>query len=200
MEKRIVFPGEQVAERPLRLEGCFAEDGKTYAAVVSVAQEDRVIPLKGRYLPNYGDYVVGIIKDERFSGYSVELNSPYEGQLSNRDTREEFHTGDIVLVKIMAVDEVNNAIVVEPRRLSEGEILEVESVKVPRIIGRNGSMLAILRQHTGTEIIVGKNGRIYLKGGNTTLATLAVLKICREAHTNGLTDRITSFLQQESKS
>jgi len=199
MDKKIVLPGDLVADKPVKLEGCFVENGKTYAAVVSVTQEDRTIPLKGRYLPNYGDYVVGIIKDERFSGYSVEINSPYEGQLSNRDTREEFRVGDVVLVKIMAVDEVNSAIVVEPRRLTGGEIIEIESVKVPRIIGRSGSMLAILRQYTETDVIVGKNGRIYLKGGNTVLATLAILKICREAHTSGLTDRMTAFLQNESK-
>ncbi|MEW5955502.1 MAG: KH domain-containing protein [Candidatus Micrarchaeota archaeon] len=199
MEKKVILPGEQVADKPLRLDGCFVENGKTYAAVVSILQEDRTIPLKGRYLPNYGDYVVGIVTEERFSGYSVELNSPYEGQLSNRDTREEFRVGDVILVKVMAVDEVNNAIVVEPRRLTGGEIIEVESVKVPRVIGRSGSMLATVRQYTGTDVIVGKNGRVYLKGGNTALATLAILKICREAHTSGLTDRITAFLQNESK-
>jgi len=199
MNKKIVLPGDVVADKPLRLEGCFVENGKTYAAVVSILQDDRVIPLKGRYVPNYGDYVVGIVAEERFTGYAVEINSPYQGQLSNRDTREEFRVGDVILVKVMAVDEVNNAIVVEPRRLSGGEIIEVESVKVPRIIGRSGSMLATLQQYTGTDIIVGKNGRIYLKGGNTALATLAILKICREAHTSGLTDRITAFLQNEAK-
>lgn len=198
MEKRIVLPGDMVADRPVRAEGTFVDNGKTYASVLSLFSGDKVIPLKGRYIPNYGDYVVGIVKDELFSGYIVDLNSPYEGKLSTKDTREEFKTGDVLSLKIMAVDEVNNAIVVEPRRLVAGEIIEIESVKVPRVIGRNGSMLQMLRDATGTDVFVGKNGRVYLKGGNTHLASLAIMKICREAHTSGLTDRIQAFLQAEA--
>ncbi|MGB9577256.1 MAG: KH domain-containing protein [Candidatus Micrarchaeia archaeon] len=200
MDKRIVLPGEMVLDKPLRAEGTFVEGGKTFASVLSLFSGDKVIPLKGKYVPNYGDYVVGIVKEELFSGYVIDLNSPYEGKLSTKDTREEFRVGDVVSVKIMAVDEVNNAMVVEPRRLVGGEILEIESVKVPRVIGRNGSMLQMLQEATGSEIFVGKNGRIYLKGGNSHLASLAIMKICREAHTSGLTDRIQAFLRAEAAS
>jgi len=96
------------------------------------------------------------------------------------------------------VNEVHDATLGRPRKLFGGEILEITPVKVPRVIGRGGSMLAIIRQYTRTEVSVGKNGRLYLKGGNTALATLAILKICREAHLTGLTDRVTAFLREES--
>lgn len=197
--KRILLPGDLVDEAPKRLDGCFVEKGRTFAAVVSMQVGEHVIPLKGFYIPRYGDYVIGIVKEVRFSGYETEINSPYDGQMNSRELREEFSVGDVVSAKIYSVNEVNEAELVEPRRLWGGEILEIEHVKVPRVIGRNGSMLAMLKEYTKTDVLVGKNGRVYLNGGDTALATLAILKICREAHTSGLTERIKEFLEKEAR-
>ncbi len=196
--KKIVVPGELVFDSPKRVEGTFIENGKTFASTISLMQEDRVIPLKGRYLPKLGDLVVGIVKEEKFNGYVLDINSPYEGQLNARESRETFELADVVSAEIIDVNEVHEAVLGRPRRLWGGEILDIEPVKVPRVIGRNASMLTTLRQYTRTDILIGKNGRIYLKGGDVALATLAILKICREAHLSGLTDRITAFLQAES--
>ncbi len=197
MERNIVVPGEQVDVNG-RTEGCFVDDGKTFASVISVLQNDKVVPLKGRYLPKTGDFAVGIVSEERFSGFTVDINSPYEGQLSSRDLREPFRIGDIIFVKISFVDEVNNAILSEPNRLYGGQILEVEPVKIPRVIGKNLSMVSMIRDYSGTDIFVGKNGRLYLKGKNTALAIEAILKVCRESHVSGLTDRIKQFLESKT--
>jgi exosome complex component RRP4 len=141
--------------------------------------------------------VVGVVSQERFNGYEVNLHSPYAGQLSTRDTREEFKLGDVLAARVAMVDEVREAVLVEPKRLEGGIVLEIESVKVPRVIGKNGSMLQMLQQETGAELLVGKNGRCYLKGGDTSLAQRAILKISREAHTSGLTERMQAFLAEE---
>lgn len=195
---RVVLPGEVVAGQPLAIPGSYVSGGKTIASVISLMRDGKVIPLKGLYLPTPGDYVVGIVVEERFSGYSVELHSPYLGNISSKETRYEFKTGDLVSAQIMEVTEVNEAILVDERPLGVGTIIEVEYVKVPRIIGRNGSMLEMIRQYTGTDLFVGKNGRIFMRGGNTALASLAILKISDEAHVPGLTDRIKEFLEKES--
>ena len=192
----IVLPGEKVLDEPRRVEGCFDDGVRTYAAVVGVMREGRIVPLKGHYIPVPGDYVVGIVKEEKFSGYVVDLHSPYEGTFSTRDVREEFHLGDVISAKIAEVNEVNEAILVEPRKFFGGQILEVSFVKVPRLIGKNGSMLAMIRDYTGTELFIGKNGRIYLRGGNTSLSALAVMKIDAEAHLSGLTDRMQRYLEE----
>ena len=168
------------------------------ASVIGFVEGDKFVPLKGHYLPRVGDYVIGIVKDQRFSGYLLDINSAYVGSLSTKETREEFELGDVVSAEVVEVNEVHDATLGRPRKLFDGEILEIVSVKVPRIIGRAGSMLAIIQQYTRTEVSVGKNGRLYLKGGNTALASLAVLKICREAHVSGLTDRVTAFLREEA--
>lgn len=196
--KKIIVPGEVVFDSPKRVEGTFIENGKTFASTISVMRDNKFIPLKGKYLPKVGDLIVGIVKEEKFSGYVIDINSPYEGQLSARESRETFELADILSAEIIEVNEVHEAVLGRPRRLWDGEILDIEPVKVPRVIGRNASMLNILRQYTKSDIIIGKNGRIYLKGGDVALATLTILKICREAHLSGLTDRITAFLESEA--
>lgn len=196
-DRRIVLPGEKVFDHPHHTEGLYVSEGKSYASVLSLAVDERVIPLKGKYIPRAGDVVVGVVSQERFNGYSVEIHSPYPGQLSTRDTREEFKTGDLLTARVAMVDEIHEAVLVEPRKLQGGEVLEIESVKVPRVIGKNGSMLQLLQQETGSELMVGKNGRVYLNGGNTALAAMAIIKIVKEAHTPGLTERMQEFLSGE---
>jgi exosome complex component RRP4 len=46
---------------------------------------------------------------------------------------------------------------------------------------------------------VGQNGRIWINGGaeDMDLALKTILIIEKEAHTNGLTDRIVDFLKRE---
>ncbi len=196
--KDIVVPGELAYEQPQRFEGSFVENGKTYASVVSVRYGDKIVALKGRYKPLVGDYVVGIVSEQKFAGYEVDLNSPYIGLISSRETREQFEVGGVVSSVVRSVDEVNEALLVEPRKLFGGRLVEIESVKIPRVIGRNSSMVSMLEQYTKSKIFVGKNGRIYLKDGNVPLSIMAVLKISREAHLAGLTDRMKAFLEQES--
>ena len=184
-------------DQPHRFEGSFVDDGKTYVSVVSVRYGDKIVALKGRYKPLVGDYVVGIVSEQKFAGYNVDLNSPYIGLISSRETREQFEVGDVVSSVVRSVDEVNEALLVEPRKLSGGRLVEIESVKIPRVIGRNSSMVSMLEQYTHSKLFIGKNGRIYLKDGNVPLAIMAILKISHEAHLQGLTDRMNAYLEQE---
>lgn len=62
------------------------------------------------------------------------------------------------------------------------------------MIGKHSSMLNILKAATKCEILVGKNGLIWIKGPNQQKAVEAIDKIDREAHLPGLTDRIIDFL------
>ena len=177
--------------------GSFTEGGQAYASVISLSREGRLVPLKGHNLPTVGDYVVGIVAEEKFSGYVVDLHSPYEGTFSTREVREEFKVGDVISAEIAEVNEVHKAILVAPRKFHAGRIIEVDFVKVPRIIGKNGSMLQLIRDYTNSELFIGKNGRVYIRSGNMALAELAVLKINEEAHYSGLTDRMNAFLEKE---
>ncbi len=195
----ICVPGDLLYEEPKRFLGSFIEGNKTFANVICTKYDDKVVPLKGKYLPIIQDYVIGIVKDVRFNGYTIDLNSPYEGQLSSRESRESFQIGDVVSALIQDVDEVNEAMLVEPRKLYGGRLVEIESVKIPRVIGRNSSMVTMIEKFSRSRLFVGKNGRIYLKEGDIPLAAMSILKITKEAHLHGLTDRMQAFLEQESK-
>ncbi|MFH1751151.1 MAG: KH domain-containing protein, partial [Candidatus Micrarchaeota archaeon] len=116
----------------------------------------------------------------------------------SRESRENFQIGDVMSALIQDVDEVNEPMLVEPRKLYGGRLIEIEPVKIPRVIGRNSSMVTMIEKYAKTKLFVGKNGRIYIKEGDIPLAAMAILKISKEAHTHGLTDRVQAFLEEAS--
>jgi len=176
----------------------YVDGGKTYSSILGLFDESggRLVPLEGCYLPNLDDYIVGVVKEVKFSGYNLDINSPYIGFLSNKETRDEFELGDVILAKVKEVDEVKNIDLTDARKLAAGELVEVPPVKIPRIIGKKSSMIQMLTEATKSEIMVGRNGRIWIRNGNSALAAAAVLKISKEAHMPGLTDRMSAFLKQ----
>ena len=197
---KIVVPGELIASSPQRIEFGFVENGKTYSSIVGLFDEanPKLIPLEGAYMPVQFDIVVGIIGEVKFAGYNVDIKSPYRGFLSAKDSRYEYELGDIISTKVRDVDEVKNVDLEGARKLVGGEILEISPAKVPRVIGKKNSMLDMIRAATKSEVFIGKNGRIWIKGGNSVLAARAVLKVEKEAHTTGLTERISAFLNEEA--
>jgi exosome complex component RRP4 len=77
-------------------------------------------------------------------------------------------------------------------------VIEVTPSKVPRFIGRSGSMIAMLKNETKCNIFIGQNGRIWITGKDNgmDLAIKSLLKIEKETHISGLTDRITKFIKE----
>jgi exosome complex component RRP4 len=76
----------------------------------------------------------------------------------------------------------------------------VTPTKIPRVIGRKGSMISMIKQETGCQIILGLNGVVLVTGKNLEdeeLAISAIKKIEEESHTSGLTDRITQLLKEK---
>jgi exosome complex component RRP4 len=60
-------------------------------------------------------------------------------------------------------------------------------------------MIELIKKYTGCLITVGQNGVIWVKGPNEGLAARTVHLIEREAHIEGLTERVTEFLENETK-
>ncbi len=85
-------------------------------------------------------------------------------------------------------------------KITKGQIMNVTPTKIPRVIGRQGSMISMIKNETGCQIILGLNGIILITGKTPItekLAMTAINKIEEESHTSGLTDRITKFLKEE---
>lgn len=216
-ERDVVIPGEVLAEGMgfLPSDGTYREGDEIKAnalGLVSIkGRVIKVIPLSGRYIPQSGDLVIGVITEARYSSWMVDLDSPFMGMLSvgdavdrfvdleKDDLSKYFTIGDTVLAQVTNATDIIKLTLRGPglRKLREGMIIDVEPVKVPRIIGKGGSMIQVIREGTGVSIVVGRNGRVWIKGEKDKVraAVNAIKTIERESHIKGLTDKIREMLQ-----
>lgn len=216
-EKSIVAPGEQLAEGMdyLPVGGAFREGEKIIANQVGVVNVDgrlvKVIPLRGKYLPKRGDVVIGKIVDMTFSNWFIDIGCPSSAVLSIRDATEfvekgadlsQFYSfGDFVVARISNVTRGSADLTMRGpglKKLGIGRIMHVGSSKVPRIIGKQGSMISLIKQKTGCRIIVGQNGMVWIQGNppNEHVAAGTIALVDAEAHHEGLTDRISKLLDE----
>ena len=221
-DKSVVVPGEEVAVGMdfLPTEGVYRDGDKLYASRLGLLSIDgrlvKLIPLAGKYLPKRGDVIVGKVIDVTISGWRIEINSAYTAMLSMKDASSEFIArgadltryftfGDYIVTNIVNVTSQNlvDLTMKGPglRKLPEGMVLNVAPNKVPRIIGKQGSMVSMIKDATGCKIIVGQNGVVWLQGEpeQELIALAALRKIESESHISGLTDRIKAFLDEEVK-
>lgn len=219
--RELVVPGKLLAEGDyLPGEGTFLEEGKVFSAVVGLAEiRERsisVISLQGRYIPRRGDKVIGIVTDAHPFGWTLDLNSPYTGNLMvselvgrkvdvfKEDIGRFLRIGDAVLAEVREVDERWRVQLTASERglgrIRGGRLVEISPAKIPRVIGRKGSMLKVLEETSGCRLEVGLNGRILIRGKDprrVNSVVEAILLIEREAHLSGLTDRIKAKLERE---
>jgi exosome complex component RRP4 len=80
------------------------------------------------------------------------------------------------------------------RKLFDGITMKVTPTKIPRIIGKGGSMVTLIKSKTNCEIVSGQNGLIWIRGEEKAKAVEAILTIEKESHTDGLTERIEKLL------
>ncbi|MCX6803303.1 MAG: hypothetical protein NTY48_01895 [Candidatus Diapherotrites archaeon] len=200
--KRIVIPGELVSDQRKRLGGnVFVSDGKIYSKVLGISEDGgekaAVVPLEGKYSPQAEDVVIGVVTRAIFAGYNVNLNSFVESFIPKSTMREDLRVGDLVSAKIAYVSELREAELGFPRKMFGGEVIEVTPVRTPRLIGKNGSMLELLRQGTKCDIIIGKNGRVWARNGNTDLLKKVVLFINENSYKSNLTSSVEAFFKAE---
>ena len=219
--KEVVVPGEILAEGMGYLpgKGTYRDEDKIRAGCLGLAVVDgkviKLVPLSGRYLPKSGDVILGKVIDVSMNGWRIDTNTPYSAMLSMKDATSEFiarganltkyfNIGDWISTKIVNVTSQNLVDVTMKgpglRKLISGRIIEVNTNKVPRIIGKQGSMVSLLKRATDCRIVVGQNGWIWISGTpEAEIITIeAIEKIERESHLSGLTDRIKKFLEQKT--
>jgi exosome complex component RRP4 len=203
-KRKLVVPGEVVTEERKKLGShVFLQEGKIISDALGFVSESEefvsVVPLEGGYIPHIGDLIVGVITSEKYSGYMVNINSIYECFVSKKDFRDNLKEGMVISAKIFDVDELNEAKLENVRVFYGGEILRVSPVRVPRIIGKNSSMLNVIKDGTHTNIMVGRNGLVWLNGGQKELAVEAMRLIEKESHLHNLTAKVTDYLKKASQ-
>lgn len=222
--RQLVTPGDLIAEggEYVAGENTYKEDDKIYASRTGLVEyEDKkvnVVALRAFYIPKVGDTVIGTVVEVGFTGWVVDINSPYlatlrASEVLNRpfrpqkdDLTEVLDVGDLVIAKIMSYDRTNNPqlAVNEPGlgKITRGQIVKVTPTKIPRVIGKKGSMISMIKQETGCHIILGHNGIVLITGKSLEdeeLAMMAIHTIEEESHTTGLTDRILQMIKKEKE-
>jgi exosome complex component RRP4 len=218
-EKEVVVPGEQIAEGMdyLPSSGTYRKDDKIIANRLGLISTEgkviKTIPLAGRYIPKRNDTIIGKVIDILMSGWRIDINSPYSAVLGLQEASFKYIQKGTDLSKYFALDEwvVGKIINVTSqklvditmkgpglRKLEGGRVIKVNTHKVPRIIGKQGSMVSLIKDSTGCKISVGQNGIVWIEGEpeKEILAIKVIEKIEKEAHHNGLTDEIKAFLEK----
>jgi exosome complex component RRP4 len=219
--RQLVTPGDLIAEGDyIAGENTYTEDKKIYASRIGIVEcEDKkvnVVALRAFYIPRVGDIVIGTVVEVGFNGWTVDINAPYQAILRasdvlsrpfkpQQDELSQFlDIGDLIVAKITAYDRAHDPqlTVGEPGlgKITRGQIIRITPTKIPRVIGRKGSMISMIKKETNCQIILGLNGIILITGKSLEdeeLAIMAIRKIEEESHTSGLTDRITQMLKEE---
>ncbi len=219
--KQLVTPGELLAEGEYQAgENTYLEGGKIFASRIGLVDCDNkkvnVVALRAFYAPKVGDIIIGAVKEVGFNGWTIDIKAPYEAMLrasdvlsrpfkpQNDELSQVLDAGDLIVAKIASYDRAHDPqlTVGEPGlgKITRGQIMRIIPTKIPRVIGRKGSMISMIKQETGCQIILGLNGVILVTGktpGDEELAMSVIKKIDDESHTTGLTDRITQLLKDE---
>lgn len=220
--KEIVVPGQELAEGLDYLPsfGTYRDENNIIASKLGIANIDgrtiKITPLSGVYSPQRGDTIIGKVFDVSFSGWRLETNCAYAAMLSVKDATSDFiqrgadltrffNIGDYLVAKITNVtsQKLIDLTMKGPglRKLSGGRIVKVNTHKVPRIIGKQGSMVSLIKEATGCRITVGQNGLIWIDGEpkNEFIAVSAIRKIEKESYMPGLTEKIKKFLEEQTQ-
>ncbi|MBL7118492.1 S1 RNA-binding domain-containing protein [Candidatus Bathyarchaeota archaeon] len=222
-KRQLVTPGELLAEGDFMSgENTFLEDGKIYAARIGLFNTDgrvvSVVGLKGAYMPQAEDEIIGKVSNIGLYGWLIDIGAPYPGIIHSSDIFERsfnprrdelsevFGVGDYVLAQVVSFDRTRDPVLTTRGRgfgkISHGTIIEIVPAKIPRLIGKKGSMVTMLKKETGCQILIGQNGRILVSGKHREdeeLVILAIRKIEAEAHTRGLTNRVKTLIEKEKK-
>lgn len=217
-EKKIVVPGELLMETMDYLPGknCFREGNAIYAKRLGLLRTSgrvvEVVPVSGVYNPEVGDMIIGVVDEIQNAGWVIDINAPYTAFIPLSGVREFIDTnktslsqiyaaGDLIYGKVMMFSPSKSVHITmqdpKAKKFTDGRVVRINTTKVPRLIGRSGSMISMIKDATKCFISVGQNGMVWLKGENEDIAIKAVQMVEEHAHTTGLTDRVDAFLKKE---
>jgi len=220
-EKReIIVPGETIVSGDDYLPGDGARrEGKDIVAnrygIVDVSDKlVRVVALSGVYIPRRGNNIIGQIVDMNSAGWVIEFGSYVEGFLpisevpfyvNRNELREHFDFDDVVFAKVSGTNGRSIDLSIKMRnlgKLEEGIIVRINPNKVPRVIGKEGSMVNMIKNSTGCTISVGQNGFIWIKGEkieDEINTKKLIMYICKNSFLKGLTEKVKTYIEKELK-
>jgi len=218
-KKRYVLPGDFITTAPLRLQDNVVLEGKrvisTTIGLSNISADSvRVISLNGIYMPKIDDLVIGTIQSIFGNSWFADINSCYQGMLLGQDVfgrgsyptksemEERLSKGDIIFAKIANSDRQREPLISiadqSLGKIDSGELVKISPTKIPRLIGKHGSMIQTIEGSTNATITVGQNGLIVVSCDETNglLKALAAIRMVDEqAHLVDLTDKVKKMLK-----
>ena len=219
-ERKPIIPGEVIVKGDKYLPGENTEKkgediiALRYGLAEEVDRLVKVIPLSGVYLPRRGNIIIGKVENINLNGWFINIGTPenaflplseVQGYIGKNELEEVMEMGSIAIAKIKDVNKRGVDLTIKGRglgRVEEGMIVEINPHKVPRIIGREGSMINLIKAETGCNITVGQNGLIGVSGKkieDELLAKKAILFIAEKSYVSGLTEEIKKWFEKEKK-
>ena len=218
----IAIPGENISKGMDYLPGqhTYRDGDFIVASKLGLVNVDgraiKLIQLTGTYIPKENDRIICRVKDINMNGWTMNINSAYHAMLmlkeatstfirKGEDLTKFFDIGDYIIAMITNVtsQKLVDLTVRGPglMKLRGGRIIIVNTHKVPRIIGKQASMVTMIKDATNCKITVGQNGIIWVQGmpQDEIVAVDVIKKIEREAHIPGLTEKIKEYLSKVAK-
>lgn len=218
LKGEIVIPGQLIAEGRYRVGRWVYREGDKYYAYKLGLKDIRsvkgkptvnVIPLAGKYDPMVGDLVIGVVVDMGPTTWLFDINGPNPAPLHITETPWKvdfgatgryFKVADAAVLRVLYKDDTSHVQVTLKgpglKKLHGGVITEIAPSKIPRVIGKNGSMIAMMKRLSRCQIIVGQNGRIWISGEveQVKLVEEALRYIENHSHLSGLTAKVAELL------
>ena len=214
-KRKIVVPGEVIVsgEDFLPSEGARREGADIIANKFGLAEEAgrviKVISITGAFVPRRNNVVIGRVTNITMNGWVIDIDSAQSAFLPidesprfiNKHEMDQFLAiGEIIVAKIWSINQRGVDLSLKSRglgKLEGGFIFRVSPNRVPRIIGREGSMISLIKEKTGTEITVGQNGWIWI-GTDSIEGSIKARKACEFISDNisieGLTEKVEEML------
>lgn len=216
-KRQIVVPGETIVSGNEFLPGIGAyRDGadvvaNIYGIVFVDGKQVRVNAVTGAYYPRRGNTVIGTIVDITFNGWLIDFGGAQNAFLPvsevpryvNKNEMAEFlNFGESVIVKVWDVKSRGVDVSMKMRgfgKIEGGMIVSIGANQVPRVIGREGSMVKMIKGATGCDITVGQNGKVWIRGKEADME-IAAKKIVEFVAANtimpGLTDKVEAMIKE----
>jgi len=222
--RKHVIPGDVVTTGPFRPEqNVILEGNKIISTTVGVSEiyDDsvKVISLTGQYLPKIDDLVIGKVISHSSLSWELDINSCYVGFLPAQDVfgrdfsahadelTSKLKSGDLVAARIANSDRTRDPLITIADRdlgkIDSGDLVKISPSKVPRLIGKKGSMIQAIENATEAAITIGQNGWVIVSCENPEgllKAKKAIQMVNEQAHVANLTDQVNEMLESKGES
>ena len=175
-----------------------------------------VMSLTGFYVPKTDDLVIGKVISFGALSWEIDINSYYSAILpasdifgrdftsSRDDLSLKLVKGDLITARIVNAGSTREPLITISGqglgKIDSGELVKITPAKVPRLIGKQGSMIQTIEGSTNSSITIGQNGWVIVSNDETNgllKAIDAIRLVDEQAHVANLTDKVNKMFEFE---